>query len=318
MHRIKFPKKNSSNKKLERIKDKPIMRYLDFFVLVFLAALWGGSFLFLRLASPILGPIWLIEIRVFLASIVLSLFLSRLGLISELKRNFKALFFVGCLNSAIPFLLIAFATLSLPAGFTSILNATAPLFGTVVAFVWLQEKITVSRAIGFALAFAGVTILVGWKSVSATPSFLIAVAAGLLAAMMYAIAGVYAQKYLSGIPPLALATGSQLGAAIFILPAMPFAVPTSVPTPTVILIVLFLAVFSTALAYILYFQLLERIGPTKTLTVTYLIPLFAMIWGAIALHEPITKPMIWGCSLILLGTAIANDLLAGIFHTYKQ
>lgn len=294
------------------------MRFLDFVVLVFLAALWGGSFLFLRIASPVLGPVWLIEIRVLLASLALWSFVVKMGLTTEIKANFRSLFLVGCLNSAIPFLLISFATLSLPAGFTAILNATAPLFGTVVAFVGLKEKITVARAIGFALGFAGVTILVGWKSVSATPSVLLAIAAGLLAAMMYAIAGVYAKKYLSGIPPLALATGSQLGAAIFILPAMPFAVPASVPTATVVWVVLALALFSTALAYVLYFQLLERIGATKTLTVTYLIPLFAMIWGAIALQEPITKPMIWGCSLILLGTAIANELVTGIFYTRKQ
>jgi drug/metabolite transporter (DMT)-like permease len=293
------------------------MRFLDFLVLLFLAALWGGSFLFLRIASPVLGPVWLIEIRVLLASLALGLILAKMGLILEIKENFRSLFFVGCLNSAIPFLLISFATLSLPAGFTAILNATAPLFGTIVAFIWLKEKITVARAIGFALGFAGVTILVGWKSVSATPSFLLAIAAGLLAAMLYAIAGVYAKKYLSGVPPLALATGSQLGAAIFILPAMPFAVPTSAPTTTVVLVVLALAFFSTALAYVLYFQLLERVGPTKTLTVTYLIPVFAAIWGAIALQEPITESMMWGCSLILLGTAIANGLVTGIFRTRK-
>jgi drug/metabolite transporter (DMT)-like permease len=293
------------------------MQFLDFLVLLFLAALWGGSFLFLRIASPVLGPVWLIEIRVLLASLALWLILAKMGLKAEIKANFRSLFLVGCLNSAIPFLLISFATLSLPAGFTAILNATAPLFATIIAFVWLKEKITVARAIGFALGFTGVTILVGWKSVSATPSFLLAIAAGLLAAMMYAIAGIYAKQFLSGIPPLALATGSQLGAAIFILPAMPFAVPTSVPTATVVWVVLALALFSTALAYVLYFQLLERIGATKTLTVTYLIPLFAMIWGAIALQEPITESMIWGCSLILLGTAIANELVTGIFHTRK-
>jgi drug/metabolite transporter (DMT)-like permease len=290
------------------MREDVVMRILDIAELLLLAALWGGSFLFMRIAAPVLGPVWLIEMRVLLAGLVLLPFLLHLGLWSEVRRKAMPLFVIGCINSAIPFLLLAFASVSLPSGFTSILNATAPLFGTGIALVWLKEKLTSSRSIGFGLGFAGVLILVGWKAVVATPTFFIAVVAGLAAALMYAIAAPYAKKQLAGVPPLVIATASQLSAAIVLLPAIPFALPNATPTPIVLSSVLMLALFSTALAYILYFRLIKNVGSTKALTVTYLIPLFAILWGTIVLSEPVTSSMVLGCGLILLGTAIANDL----------
>ncbi|MBW4556869.1 MAG: DMT family transporter [Trichormus sp. ATA11-4-KO1] len=282
------------------------MRVSDVAELLLLAALWGGSFLFMRMTAPVLGPVWLIEMRVLLAGLFLLPFLIRLNLWGEVRRQVIPLFIVGFINSALPFSLLAFASLFLPAGFTSILNATSPLFGTIVASVWLKEKLTVSRMIGFVLGFAGVVALIGWKTFAATPSFFAAVGAGLLAAVMYAIAAPYAKQQLSSVPSLVTSTVSQLSAAIFLLPALPFTVPKTVPTTDIVVAVLALALFSTALAYILYFRLIKNIGSTKALTVTYLIPLFAMLWGAIVLKEPVTSSMVFGCTLILLGTAIAN------------
>ncbi len=284
------------------------MKILDIVEFLLLAALWGGSFLFMRVASPVLGPVWLIEFRVLLAGLALLPLLIQRGLWGEMRRHPLPLFAVGCINSAIPFSLFAFASLSLPAGFTAILNATVPLFGTVVAFIWLGERLTVNRTIGFALGFAGVVVLVGWKTMPTTPSFFLAVGAGLLAALMYAIAAPYAKQQLSGVPSLVVATGSQLSAAIFLLPAIPLTVPKTLPTPASILAVLAIALFSTALAYILYFRLINKVGSTKALTVAYLIPIFAMLWGAMVLKEPVTVSMVLGCGLILLGTAIANEL----------
>jgi drug/metabolite transporter (DMT)-like permease len=280
----------------------------DLLTLVFLSSLWGGSFLFMRIAAPVLGPIWLSEIRVLIGGFVLLLLLTRLGQVAEIRQKAIPLLISGSINSAIPFSLLSFSSLSLPAGFNSILNATAPLFGTLVAFVWLKEKLTVARAIGFALGFAGVVALVGRTTSSITLSFILAIAAGLTAGLMYAIGGVYTKQKLSGVPPLVIATGSQLGAAICLLPALPFTVPTTMPSIKVMLVVLMLALFSTALAYILYFRLIKNVGATKALTVAYLIPFFAMMWGAIALQEPITEATIVGCILILSGTAIANEV----------
>ncbi|EKU99831.1 putative permease, DMT superfamily [Leptolyngbya sp. PCC 7375] len=284
------------------------MKLSNILELLLLAALWGGSFLFMRIAAPVLGPVWLIEFRVLLAGLVLLPVLARLRLMGEMRRQLMPLLIVGCLNSAIPFLLLAFASVSLPAGFTSILNGTAPLFGTVVASVWLSERLTPSRKVGFVLGFIGVVILVGWKAVETTPSFLVAVVAALSAALMYAIAAPYIKKTLAGVPSLVVTTGSQLGAALVIIPALPFTIPQQVPSAGVAIAVLALAVLSTAFAYILYFRLIQNIGSTKALTVTYLIPMFAMLWGAIVLQEAVTSSMILGCGLVLLGTAIANDL----------
>ncbi|MDS3861104.1 DMT family transporter [Thermosynechococcaceae cyanobacterium BACA0444] len=238
--------------------------------------------------------------------------LLRLKLWSEVRRRAVPLFVVGCINSALPFLFLAFASVFLPAGFTSILNAASPLFGTVVAAIWLKENLAISRTIGFILGFVGVTILVGWKTFTATPTFFAAVGAGLMAALMYAIAAPYAKRQLSGVPPLVIATMSQLSAALFLLPALPFTVPKIAPTAIIMLSVVALAIFSTAAAYILYFRLIQNVGSTKALTVTYLIPAFAMVWGAVIIKEPVTSSMIFGCSLILLGTAIANDLFKSL------
>ena len=231
------------------------MRILDVAELLLLAALWGGSFLFMRIAAPVLGPVWLIEFRVLLAGLVLLPLLVRFNL-REVRRKLMPIVIVGWINSAVPFLLLAFASVSLPAGFTSILNATTPLFGTVVAAVWLKEKLTPARMIGFVLGFIGVVILVGWKAIAATPTFFMAVLAGLGAALIYAIAAPYIKQNLAGVPSLVVTTISQLSAALLLLPALPFTVPKQTPSIAVVMAVIALALFSTAFAYILYFRLI--------------------------------------------------------------
>ncbi|MBP0030594.1 DMT family transporter [Roseofilum sp. Guam] len=284
------------------------MRVVDVIQLFLLAALWGGSFLFMRIGAPVFGPVWLIELRVLLAGLALLPLLIRLNLWSEVRRKIIPLSVVGCLNSALPYVCLAFASVFLPAGFTSILNATSPLFGIFIAVVWFQEKLSLNRIIGFFFGWIGVSILVGWKAFETTPSFVLAVGIGLLAPVMYAIAAPYAKRQLSDVPPLVIAIMSQLSAAMFLLPALPFTVPKQVPALEIWLSVLALALFSTAIASILYFRLIQNVGATKALTVTYLIPVFAMIWGTLILKEAITPSMVLGCALILIGTAIANEL----------
>ena len=285
------------------------MKPSDIAELLLLAALWGGSFLFMRVAAPVFGPVWLIEIRVLIAGLALLPLLLRTNDWSSIRAKRWPLFIVGCINSALPFLLLAYASVSLPAGFTSILNSTTPLFGAIVAALWLKEKLTVNRMLGFVFGFAGVSILVGWTRFALTPSFVLAIAAGLLAPMLYAVAAPYAKQQLADVSPLASVTLSQLSAALFLLPALPFTAPEQLPTDSLVwLSVLALSIFSTAIAYLIYFRLIQNIGSTKVLSVTYIIPVFAMLWGAIGLKEPITLAMLAGCALVLLGTAIANDL----------
>ena len=285
------------------------MKLSDVVDLFILAALWGGSFLFMRIAAPVIGPVWLIGLRVTIAGLTLLPLVMRQDLLGELRRHAKTLFIVGVLNSAIPFMLFAYAAVSLPAGFTAILNATAPLFGIVVATIWIKEKLTFGRTLGFILGFIGVVLLIGWQPFEATTQFYLAVGAGLFAALLYAFMAPYISQSLKGVPSLAVAAGTQLSAALFIAPALPFTMPDATWTLPVIGSVLGLAIFSTAFAYILYFRLIQNVGSSKALTVTYLIPVSAMIFGAIFLGESITVSMVIGCGLILVGTAVANDLL---------
>ncbi|MEM9119140.1 MAG: DMT family transporter [Cyanobacteria bacterium P01_F01_bin.56] len=277
--------------------------------LFLLAALWGGSFLFMRIAAPELGPIWLIEVRVLLAGLSLLplLLYQKLGL--QLRQHWRSLAIVGLINSALPFSLLAFTSLSLPAGITAILNGTVPFFGVAVAYVWLHEKLTASRIIGLLLGFAGVLVLVGLRGTVLTPEMLLAMVTGLGAAFMYAIAAPLIRQHLQNVPSIVIATGSQLSAAVFLLPLLPLTLPESPPSQRAILAVLALALLSTSLAYILYFRLIQTVGSTRALTVTYLIPLFAIVWGALILKEAITLSMVVGGALILLGTAIANQVI---------
>ncbi|EDX85884.1 Integral membrane protein DUF6 [Synechococcus sp. PCC 7335] len=290
------------------------MRISDVLELLLLSALWGGSFLFMRIAAPVLGPVWLIECRVLLAGLALLPLLLRSPAWSVIRPSLVPLFIVGSINSALPFLFLAFASLSLPAGYTSIVNATTPLFGTLIAATWFQEKLTIARTIGLLLGFAGVVVLIGLQPMTITPTIIGSIAAGLMAAMMYAIAAPYTKRHLSGIPPLIIAPVSQLSAAIALLPLLPFTAPNAIPSIKVMLAVLVLALFSTSLAYLLYFRLIQNIGASKALTVAYLVPIFAVLWGTIFLHETLTVAIVLGCCLILLGTAVANGLLFSSRH----
>lgn len=277
--------------------------------LLTLAALWGGSFLFMRIAAPELGPVWLIFFRVLIAGTVLLPLLFQRGLLGQLRVHLRPLAVVGLLNSALPFVLLAFASLSLPAGMTAILNSTAPFFGLLVAYGWLREPLTLSRIVGLLLGFAGVVALVGIGDGVVSDGFGPAVVTGLCAALMYAIAAPYIRLNLQGIPSLVFAAGTQLSAAACLAPFLPFTRPEALPSLGAMLALIGLALFSTTLAYILYFRLIQSVGSTRALTVTYLIPLFAMVWGAMFLGEAITVSMMIGGSLILLGTAIVNGLL---------
>jgi drug/metabolite transporter (DMT)-like permease len=281
------------------------MKISELLELLLLAAVWGASFLFTRIAAPVLGPVLLIELRVLLASLTLLLLATRFNLVSEIRKNLIPLLVIGCINTAIPYLLFAFAALYLPAGFSSLLNAMTPLFGTLITGLWLREKLTLSQFMGLIVGFAGVTILVGWTELPVTNSFIWAVVAGLSAAFLYAVGASYAQKKLSGVNPIVVATGSLLSATICLLPITPWFLPDVFPSMTVIWLTIALGLFSTAFAYVMYFRLLANIGVNKSLTVAYLVPLFAMFWGTLILGEPITQSMIFGCGLILSGTAIA-------------
>ncbi|MCB1801404.1 MAG: DMT family transporter [Gammaproteobacteria bacterium] len=273
--------------------------------LFLLAALWGGSFLFMRIAAPVLGPVGLIEVRVLLAGLALLPLVMRRGQLAQLRDNWRLLLWVGLLNAALPFTLLAYSSLYLTAGTTSILNATVPIFGALIGFLVYRQALDRRRAFGVLLGFAGVVVLVGLPQAGEARS-LPAVVVGLAAAVSYVFAANLARNRLGHVSGLVFVTGSQLGAAAILLPLLPFFPPPATPGALVLGAVLALALLSTSLAFLIYIQMIREVGPQRTLTVTYLIPLFAIAWGALLLDESLSLSMLIGGGLILLGVALAN------------
>jgi drug/metabolite transporter (DMT)-like permease len=281
------------------------MRVQDLVRLVSLAALWGGSFAFMRVAAPALGPVWLAESRVTLAFAALfAVALIRRG-VPSIAAHWRAYLAIGTINSALPFALFSFAEQTISASNAAILNATSPFFGAIVAAIWLREALGARTLTGMALGLSGVVLLVGWQADPLSASTLVAALACLAAALCYGIGSVYAKARMTGIPSFAIAVYSQLAAAIALGTALPFVPPPAAPSPLVLANVLALALASTAIAYLLYFRLIADVGPARALTVTFLIPLFGVLWGALFLQEPIGVNMLSGCALILAGTWLA-------------
>ena len=281
------------------------MRVQDVARLFCLAALWGVSFAFIRVAVPALGPIWLAESRVALAFAALfAVALARRD-VPSFAAHWRTYLAVGTINSALPFALFGFAEQFISASNAAILNATSPFFGAIVAAAWLREPLGGRRLTGMALGLAGVVLLVGWQADPLSAAALVAALACLAAALCYGVASVYAKVRMTGIPSFAIALYSQLAAAIVLAPALPLAPLPVALSPLLAVNVLALALASTAIAYLLYFRLIADVGPARALTVTFLIPLFGVLWGVLFLGEPVAINMLAGCALILAGTWLA-------------
>ena len=281
------------------------MSLADLARLLALAALWGGSFAFIRVAAPIVGPLWLAESRVALAFAVLLLLALSRGRIPPLRERWRDFLVIGVVNSALPFALFCFAGQHIAASTAAILNATSPFFGALAAALWLKDPLPLPKLAGMALGLVGVVLLVGWRPEPLTGLALAAVFACLAAALCYGLASVYAKVRMTGVPSFSTALYSQLAAAVVLAPALPFAPMQQPMTAAVAANVLALAIGSTAIAYLLYFRLIANIGPARALSVTFLIPLFGVLWGYLFLGEPITINMLLGGSLILAGTWLA-------------
>ncbi len=282
----------------------------DFLIL---AAIWGSSFLFMRLAALELGALPTAAIRVAIASLFLLPLMLAKGHWAVLRQHWKPVLFVGVLNSGVPFALFAFAVMHITTGLSSILNATVPLFGAVVAWLWLGDKPTLSRTVGLAIGFAGVVLLAGGQASfkpndsGIAPAW--AVAACLAATTCYALSASFTRKHLPSLPPLVTATGSQLGATlVLVLPALWFR-PDHWPSASAWGALLVVGVLCTGVAYILYFKLIENSGPARALTVTFLVPVFAIAYGVLFLGESVTAWMLLCGAVILLGTALSSGLL---------
>ena len=285
------------------------MRGRDLVDLIALGFLWGASFLFMRIAGPEFGAFALVEVRVIIAAFVLLPMLYAKGQLGELTGNWTTLGILGVHNTALPFFLLTWATLFLSAGIAGILKAPAPIFAALIAWAWLGEKLTINKATGLLVGTVGVWLLVRDKVGASMGDTTLAVLAALGGSLCYGIGGNFARRYASSIKPLAVAAGSQVGAALVLLPIAVITWPDTPISLTAWAAAIIMGLFSTALAYILYFRLIANTGPTNAITVTYLIPLFAMLLGALVIDEPITGSMLVGCAVILLGTALATGLL---------
>lgn len=269
--------------------------------------------MFMRLGALEFGALPTAGLRVSIAALFLMPLLLWRGLGPQLARHWKKTFFVGLLNSALPFTCIAFALLSVSTGLSSILNATSPLFGALVAWVWLKDRPHGLRILGLIVGFVGVALL-AWDKASFKPDAS-GVATGwallacLMACLCYALSASYTKRYLGGIPALVTATGSQLGATLVLaLPAFWFW-PQHMPSATAWLALLSVGVLCTGVAYILFFRLIENIGPARSLTVTFVVPVFAMFYGAAFLNETVSWQMLLCGAIIISGTALSANLL---------
>ena len=271
--------------------------------LLTLGAIWGASFLFMRVASRDFGPIALVEVRLVLGALILSPFLWRAR--SQLNRQlWLRLAIVGAVNSAIPFTLFAWAARHAPAGIGAISNATAVMFTALAAFWFYGERIGRRRSAGLVLGFIGVVVLASGKT--AGGAVWLPALAGTFAAFLYGIGANLIRKWIIGLPASAVAAATLVCASVLWAP-LALAVWPENPIPMKSWVsAALLGVMCTGIAYLLYFRLLYRIGAARASTVTYLVPLFAVLWAWGVLGEPLTLSMAAAGALILAGVALSQ------------
>jgi drug/metabolite transporter (DMT)-like permease len=280
------------------------VRPADLVRLVTLAAIWGGSYALMRIVAPVLGGIGTAWIRILIAGALLSMYALSIGTSLEWKTWWKHYLLIGLMNSAIPFSLIAFAMQTLPANYGAIINTLSPLFGAIFAFFMLGEPIGTRKILGILLGFIGVAALVRLGPIPVTAEVLVGALACALATACYGFVSVYTKKHTAAAPMLGLAAGALLLPGILMTPLALPSMPNSIPSAEVILGALVLAVLCSAIAYLLYFRLIRDVGPTKAISVTFLVPIFGVFWGVIFLHEIVTPTTLLGGATILIGMAL--------------
>ena len=274
----------------------------EYILLIILSAIWGGSFIFMRILAPVLGPIATADLRLLIAGAVLTLFFWWQDYDLQWKKNWKRYLIIGLLNSGFSFLLFSFAALYIPASVSVILNALTPVFGALSAVIWLGEKMSFKLIAGIILGITGVAIIRSGASFSLTSMTSLAMGATVLATMFYSAGGVYVKLKAHDIAPPAIAAGSQLLVGLLFLPLIIISPIRSTITVKIAVLTVAFSLLCSAIAYLIYYRLLKNLGPVKTTTVTFLIPIFGFIWGAIFLEESVTFAMICGGLIVLSGT----------------
>lgn len=294
------------------------MRRASLIRLLLLGAIWGMSFIFLRMAAPFFAPVLTTGARIGSGAALLYVLLRLAGGELQWRRQWRFHLVVGVFNTALPFFLFAWAAVRTPSAYLATLNALAPLFAAAFSRLLTGERLSAQRLLGMATGLAGVAVLVGLGPVRPDPELLSGVAAGLGAATCYGFAAVHVRRYGGGIAPLAVASGSLIVATLALLPFVVWQL-LSAPLPALArpaaelwqpaLAVLLLGLVCTGLAYAIYFRLVSDEGAPRAVTVTFLVPLAATLWGVVLLHEHVTAATLFGIVLVLAGTALSLGLL---------
>ncbi|MEN8680894.1 MAG: DMT family transporter [Akkermansiaceae bacterium] len=285
------------------------MRFADVLLLLTLAAIWGASFLFMRVATPEFGPIPLVAFRMGIAGLALTpVFFGREAR-ALLREHWWQLLVSGVVGSAISFILLSWASLTLSAGFTSLMNSSVPVFSALIAALWLGERLRPAQFVGLALGILGVLILVWGKLEFHQNGRGWPIVACVISCLCYGFGASWMKRHLQGVRPLVASSGSLLGAGLVLLPFALTKLPGSSPGMTSWFSAIALALVCTALAFVLFFKLIQRSGATVATSVTFLIPFFGIFWGWLVLDEIVTGQMIAGLAVTLLGTGLITGIV---------
>ena len=285
--------------------------------LLALGAIWGASYIFIRIAVEPLGPLFLMFVRVALSGLILVSYARLSGQKLNIRGHWRRFVVLGFLGSALPFSLIAWAELTVTASMAAILMSTTPLFTTFVAAAGLGERLTVYKVIGAVLGIIGVTVTVGGSEMALTLEVLAATLALLAATFSYALGGVYAKRYFTGLNNLSMSSGQMIAAAFVLAPVSLVNLPQHAPSLEALLATLALVILCTAVAYQLYYYLIISAGPIKALTVTLLVPIFGVIFGALMLGESISQGIIVGLVIVLLSVGLVTGMISPRRRQYK-
>ena len=278
--------------------------------LIALSAIWGGSFLFIRISVPVLGPTLLIAVRALLAALFLFVVGYFLKKKLNIRDNWKHFLILGFTGTAMPFMLFALAAQTLTASLLSILNATAPLWGALITALWSRQALSFKSGIGLLLGVVGVALLSGFDPSSLKEGVLLAIALALGGAFSYGLSTAYASRA-KKVDSFANSLGSLWVGVLFLSPVVPFFAHAVTPTPLVIGAVLTLGIVCTGMAFLLYFRLVTDVGPASALTVTFLIPVFGILFGHVFLDEPVGLSTLLGAAIVILGTVLVTGFSLG-------
>ena len=280
------------------------MELKNWILLILLGSVWGSAFMFIKISADDFGPILLVNLRLLLAGALFIPFLLQKKYLAHFKTHFSGIIILSIFSNAFPFTMFSYASLEATSNMLGILNGTTAFMTMVVAYFWLKETITLKQILGILMGFVGILILVNPANGSSTLS---ASGFALMGALSYSFSGVYIQKYQLKANKFVLIGWAMLFGGVLLTPLALMNLPDQIPDTNAVLGLLWLGIVSTGIAYLGYIRLIEQIGAVRTSTVTYLLPVFSIIWGSIFLNEPITWIIFSGFIFVMIGMYFANN-----------